>query len=425
MLKVPDFDIDEFKAKLGTRPVYFWGARHDGYGMCRIFQNYGFNVQGFIDSSLSLRGQTALGFAIVLPTEFFPVTTQGQQRPYIIITSAFFSDEVACLCREHGLKDTEDFLPFTTIQCFDYQIDVSGACNLKCISCPRGNMNPQPKAGFMDADVYRQVLQKIRREDPFTGIITLYNWGEPLIHPDLPKILNITHENGFLSAVSSNLCVDKDFTEVIQSRPTWFRVSVSGWGENFEITHTGGKWETFYSNLHKLRTLMDAYHPDMIVEVFYHIYRHNVHEDFPKIKQLCDSLGFNLRYRLAALAPLDNIEAIIEGRPVSEAVEKTRKLQYLSVEKAMELAREQKSRPCYYERFLWVGWDLRVAQCMEWFAPELSLVQGGFLNATLEELVNARNQNSFCDKCREKAIHRCFAVYSDEKLIPELTGMDL
>jgi MoaA/NifB/PqqE/SkfB family radical SAM enzyme len=374
----------------------------------------GHRPKGFIDSSTSLQGKKVLDHPVYPPAE---ILAKEKGSYYIIITSPFFADEIAESCTKAGLVTPDDFISHSRIQLFDYQIDISGMCNLRCISCPQGNFRPHHKPGFMTAEVFDEVLAKVLREDPFTGAVSLYNWGEPLLNPHLPEILQIANMKGVHTAISSNLNIQTDFSRVIQARPTWFRVSVSGFGKNYEITHTGASWERFLGNLNRLCELRDSYHPNLQVEVFYHIYKHNNGEDFRKMAALCDELGLNLRFRHAALAPLENIEAVIEGRPLSKEAMRTRELQILKVEEAMEIAREQKDRPCFYERCLWITWDLKVAQCMEWFTPGLTLVPGDFLSTPLDEILAARQSNEFCRRCKERSIHRCYVVYGDEKLV--------
>lgn len=396
------------------REVYLWGARQDGLSMCRVLERLGHRPAGFIDSSVSLQGKSLLDYQVYAPAT---VLDCHSPRPYIIITSPFFADEIAEQCLAAGFTSPEDFIGHADIQRFDYQIDISGPCNLRCISCPQGNFGPHAKSGFMEAKTFDKVLTKILSEDPFLGAVSLYNWGEPLLNPHLPEILRIADAKAVHTAISSNLNIEKDFSAVIQARPTWFRVSVSGYGPSYEVTHTGGSWKLFVANLNRLKELQDTYHPGLQVEVFYHIYRHNNGEDFHKMRELCDRLGFTFRFRHAALAPLENIEAVIDGRPLSPEAERTRELQIFPVEEVMEIARSQKERPCFYQRCLWITWDLRVAQCMEWFSPELSLVPGNFLETPLAEIVAARSENEFCTRCKDKAIHRCYVVYGDEKLV--------
>ena len=422
MPHTPESRLTTVTDRLRDREVYLWGARQDGLSMCRVLERQGRRPAGFIDSSVSLQGKTVLEYPVKAPAE---ILKHNGHRPYIIITSGFFADEIALQCQDAGFTTPEDFITFSEIQRFDYQIDISGACNLRCISCPRGNFSPQPRAGFMTAAIFEQVLAKILREDPFVGAVSLYNWGEPLLNPELAAIIRHANAKGVHTAVSSNLNIRKDFAEVIAARPTWFRVSVSGSGANYETTHTGGSWDLFLKNLYRLRQLQTELHPDLQVEVFYHIYRHNNGEDFRLLQRLCEELDFTLRFRHAALAPLENIEAVIDGKPLNPQVQRTMELQALPVPEAMEIARSQKDRPCFYERCLWITWDLKVSQCMEWFDPKLLLVPGDFLSTPLAEIEAARKNNAFCRHCKEKAIHRCYAVYGDEKLVHERQSVAL
>ena len=407
------FDPETLREIIGERELYFWGARH-GYSMCRVFERLGFLPKGFIDSSRALAGSTVLGYPVRMPDEVIPAE---KESVFIVITSSFFADEIAGCCREYGLEENRDFVPFNRIQKYDYQVDVSGICNLRCVSCPRGNMAWQPDAGFMTAAEFEKALDKILEEDPFTGVITLYNWGEPLLNPELAEILRVMNRRGVLAALSSNLNVSHDFSGVIREKPMWFRVSVSGFEESYETTHTGGKWDVLLRNMLLLKQWRRRYHPEMIVEVFYHIYNHNNGDDFTRMRGLCEELGFTFRYRHAALAPLDNVRAVINGEKVSEAVSKTLDLQILPVAEAVRLAGMQRDRECPYERCLWITWDMKVAQCMEWYADGALLVPRSFLETSLEEIASARKGNPFCRACRNEALHRCYVVYGDEKLI--------
>jgi len=408
--------------RIRGREVYLWGARQDGLSMCRVLERAGCRPAGFIDNSVSMQGKSLLNYPVYAPDE---ILAQKNPKPYIIITSPFFGDEISEQCVAAGFTTPEDFICHAEIQMFDYQIDISGPCNLRCISCPQGNFGRKPKSGFMNAATFEKVLSKVLQEDPFVGAVSLYNWGEPLLNPQLPEILRIAEEKGIHTAISSNLNIEKDFADVIKAHPTWFRVSVSGFGPSYEVTHTGGSWALFHKNLLRLKELQNEYYPDLQVEVFYHIYRHNNGEDFQKMKELCDQLGFTFRFRHAALAPLENIEAVIEGRELSPEAQQTRELQIFPVEEVMEIARSQRDRPCFYKRCLWITWDLRVAQCMEWFSPELSLVPSDFLSTPLSEIIAARAENEFCNRCQEKAIHRCYVVYGDEKLVHQRGSVKL
>lgn len=402
------FDISE---KLKGRKIYLWGARQLGLSLRQALTRQGLAVRAFLDQSPDLIGRPVEGLPVFKPEDIVENLDGG----FILITSGFFYTEIAAQCEAAGLVRGRDFLAAADVQRFDYQIDISGSCNLFCISCPRGNFSPQPPKGFMSVENFEAVLDKIQREDPLAGAVALYNFGEPLLHPELPQLIELARQRGILCAVSTNLNFYLDLTEVVKAAPAWFRVSTSGWGESYEITHTGGQWPLFLANLKRLARLRDAYSPGLNVEVFYHIYKGR-QADYVKMRGLCEDLGFTLRVRHAALAPLDTVMDFVKGRPLSPAAQRTRALQILPLEEAVEMARQQKDLPCPYQRCLWITWDLKVRQCMEWFGADLDLLPN-FLKAPIDEISAARAASEHCRYCQSEALHRCYVVYGDETLI--------
>jgi MoaA/NifB/PqqE/SkfB family radical SAM enzyme len=405
---------ENLPAIIGGRSVFIWGARHEGYASRLALTRNGIMPAGYIDSSSSLAGTSAFGLSITDPVSFF--AKASPERVFIMVASGFFADEIAERCEEEGWRKGKDFAVYGELRRFNYQVEVAGMCNLHCISCPRGNWPRHRKPGLMSAETYGRLIDKILLDDPWTGIITLYNWGEPLLNPELPEIIRLTRKKGLLSAVSSNLAMEKDFEDVVRSGPDWFRISNSGWGAHYETTHTGAKWDRFLANCRKLSAYKRRHRPEMIVELFFHIYSHN-RQDFSKMQALCDELGFTLRYRHAALAPLDNIAIVIDGGQTTDAAAKTRKLQFLHVEEVMDIARAERNRPCYYMNHLWIDWDLSLAHCMEWYDPALTLFEKDFMSVTPDEIAAARIGSDHCRNCMEKGIHRAYCVYGDEKLI--------
>ncbi len=405
--------LAEFKQKTAGRDLYLRGARQLGFSVLKALHREGFAVKAFLDASRDLIGSRAGGLPVLAPEAL-----DGRPRGgyFIIIAAAFFYTEIAEEYRAAGLVEGQDFLIATDLVAMEYMIDVSGSCNLRCPSCPRGNFSPQPRAGFMSPEYFTRVLDKILAEDPLVGAVALYQWGEPLLNKDLAAIIRLAHDRGVLSAISSNLNIRRDFSDVVKARPAWFRVSTSGWEKNYEQTHRGGDWRLLTANLRKLRDLAAEHAPDMTIEVFYHIYKDR-RDDYRRMKELCDSLGLTLRLRHAALAPLDTIADIIHGRPVNSSVQLTRELQSLSVEDCMALAREQKDLPCPYARYQWITWDGLAPLCEEWFHPDLLVSPRPFLEIPLAEIIAARENSPHCRACRQEGIHRCFVVYGDEKLI--------
>jgi MoaA/NifB/PqqE/SkfB family radical SAM enzyme len=62
-------------------------------------------------------------------------------------------------------------------------VDICGACNLRCPSCPVGGIGYKDSTlGLMDVDLFRKLIAKADDEFRIKGV-NLFNWGEPMLNP--------------------------------------------------------------------------------------------------------------------------------------------------------------------------------------------------------------------------------------------------
>lgn len=397
---------------LRGRQLYVWGASIVGSGICRALERCGIPPVAFIDSSTRLRGMKTLGYP-VLPPGVLLANPAVRDRMFIVIASGHYEDEIAGICRQAGLQPGKDFLSARRLSPLDPSVDVSGLCNLRCISCPRGNYQEQPPRGFMSAATYKQVLEKLLGELPFMGNVQLYAWGEPLLNPEISEIVRMTVERGVLCAISTNLNLHKDFEAVVRARPDWIKVSASGFGPSYETTHTGGDWVLFRSNLERLSKLRQQFHQDMYVELNYHLYRHNQGDQYRDMFELCNDLGFVFRPNWAYLYPLDTVMAYCEGRELNCEASSTLDMLQLGIDEGLMRARLQTDLPCAEERCFPISWDLSVRSCGAYFWPTVS---ENFLEEPLESILERRDQSGICNRCRRHALHRYTSVYVEEAI---------
>jgi MoaA/NifB/PqqE/SkfB family radical SAM enzyme len=298
-------------------------------------------------------------------------------------------------------------------------IDVAGVCNLRCQGCPRGDMAAHPPAGFMSAEVYAQVIDKLLREMPFLGEVQLYTWGEPLLNRELPRIIGHNKKRRVLSIVSTNLCLKTELVETLaEAGPEIVRVSCSGWGANYEITHTGGNWELFLKNLHRLAELNRELGAGIELELYYHLYRHNTGEDYEKMKTLAEELGYVFRPITASLYPRENVIDLRLGRPLSPPAQ--RQLALLTPEARAMLFGDGQSRlgePCPENRCFAINWNLNVRVCGVCYAPT---VADNFLETPLPELVRRVAESEACARCAACGAH-CFVkpIMADQRAARE------
>jgi len=402
---------------LAPRPLYIWGAGVQGRGMCQVLRREGIEPAGFIDSSEPLHGSTVEG----LPVHGPGVLAGRDDRPFVIIAAFFYEDPIGEACRSYGLAEGQDYLSYKALRPYDYVVEVSGRCNLRCLACPRASRHERhPPAGMMSAATFRAVLDKILAEDPLVGSVQLYQWGEPLLNRELPQIIEAAVERGVPCAVSSNLSLKCDLRPVIAAGPSWFRVSVSGTGEHYETAHAGASWERLQANLRELARLRNELNAEMKTELYYHLYRDNLGEPVEQMRALCEELGFEFHPVWAYLISLDDVLEHLEGGALSDPARQASEMLALSLDDGMQLAREEGELGCPVTRCVHVNWDLSVSHCMMFFYPQDNIAAANFLETPLDRIQAARRTCNLCHRCRKQALHRYCHVYANA--IPALEG---
>ena len=76
-------------------------------------------------------------------------------------------------------------------------LEITSVCNLACSFCPP----TERKANFIKPEDFERRLEQIK---PHTNYIYLHVKGEPLLHPKLDELLDISHANGFKVNITTN-----------------------------------------------------------------------------------------------------------------------------------------------------------------------------------------------------------------------------
>ncbi|WP_335872333.1 radical SAM/SPASM domain-containing protein [Bacillus sp. 2205SS5-2] len=78
-----------------------------------------------------------------------------------------------------------------------FYVEVTSVCNLACSFCPPTERQKQ----FISLEDFSLRLDQIK---PYTDFIYLHVKGEPLLHPKIDQLLNISHEKGFKVNITTN-----------------------------------------------------------------------------------------------------------------------------------------------------------------------------------------------------------------------------
>jgi MoaA/NifB/PqqE/SkfB family radical SAM enzyme len=278
----------------------------------------------------------------------------------------------------------------------------------------------------MDLALFESIVDKIVLESPGRKTkVALYDWGEPSLHPDLPRMIELLRARGLHSRVSSNLNVEKTLDDIIRANPDEFHISLSGFfQENYGRTHATGDAETVHANIRHLAALKSRYGAQTRFVIGFHAYRHNLDRDLPAMRRLAAEVGFEIEPVVAQLFPIEKRLAWLRRRAGIEEDEWTQgveitaederlvELLLVTPEQSDEWFRglpERKLAPAMVDcerrtDKLSVGVDGGISLCCVTYDPRFRPdVQ--FLDHSHAEIQHIRYAHDFCRVCMENGLH--------------------
>ena len=99
-------------------------------------------------------------------------------------------------------------------------LEISNVCNLSCAFCP-GTKRPKH---IMTESEFSSLMPKLR---PWADYLYFHLMGEPLLHPNLQRFLEIAGEYGFKVILTTNGTLLKKQQEVLLASPALHKVNIS------------------------------------------------------------------------------------------------------------------------------------------------------------------------------------------------------
>jgi len=132
-------------------------------------------------------------------------------------------------------------------------IDIVDGCHLKCIGCPNSTRNKPVE--FMTPETLERCLSNINLK---VNILRLYNFGEPLLHPQLSTMIDIVNRWGgakITELSTSGQCDEKAIQHLSVSRIDTLIVSCDGEAsaDDYERIRVGADWSRLLSFLEEGR----------------------------------------------------------------------------------------------------------------------------------------------------------------------------
>lgn len=301
---------------------------------------------------------------------------------------------------------------------FFFTIDVVGACNLRCPSCPQGNVkNYRLPQGCMETELLGRIVRKAVSECRVTEI-GLFTWAEPLLHPKLAELVRIVQDAGIRCSLSSNLNILPDADAVMAANPFSFRISVSGFTQEvYGCSHRGGDIEKVKKHMVELAEAKKRNKASTRIYIYYHRYRHNLKEE-PMMREFAAGLGIDFEPVWALFFPLEKILAFAgeydSAFPVTAEDQRVLDLLALPLKEALDASARNRGKEC----------SLRDAQLSMDFMGNVQLccgvfdagkfTLGNYLAMPLDDIQRLRQTHSMCEICTRRGAH-VYMTYGAEE----------
>ena len=198
--------------------------------------------------------------------------------------------------------------PFKTIY-----FDIVGGCNARCPYCLTGSSETR-MSGEISPALFAQALEKLVREGAIGSgsVLSLYNWGEPLLHSDLPEIIRIINDHDVRYALSTNAyrvpVINREFVRNLDH----LIFSMCGFSQASYDRIQRTDFDKARENITRIVKDCRGHGFKGDFRIFFHIYKFNEEEVDP-CKKFANILGIHFHPQYAILNRWDDLRKLVIG----------------------------------------------------------------------------------------------------------------
>lgn len=86
-----------------------------------------------------------------------------------------------------------------TARVLSLNVETTNYCNLRCTICPVNNGMTRTKR-FLDPAAFERLIDR----SPTVKFVLPFQWGEPLLHPEIDRIVRYAHDRGIRTMLTTN-----------------------------------------------------------------------------------------------------------------------------------------------------------------------------------------------------------------------------
>jgi MoaA/NifB/PqqE/SkfB family radical SAM enzyme len=281
--------------------------------------------------------------------------------------------------------------------------DLTGTCNAQCPYCMTGPGKLRVK-NFIEVDTFKKAILKLKDSGiifPDT-VVSLYNWGEPFIHPKIESIIEVMNELDVFYALSTNASLYHDLNPSLVKKLKHIIFSISGFSQaSYDKIH-GFKFEKIKENIRKFVYTARASGYKEQITIFFHVYQFNLLE-IEKAKEFARELNVNLYPFHAIMNEWDKMEQFVEDKLAYDDLLKMSQALFLFNFKDL-INNAPKDYFCPQWNYLTIDEQCNVLVCCQTPKYDKSYQLGNILTDSFDEILFKKQNNDVCAKCLKSGL---------------------
>lgn len=283
------------------------------------------------------------------------------------------------------------------VVCFD----ITGGCNAKCPLCVTGRVSFGQRINYISvADFERSIDRLIDLEmiAPGETVIHPYNWGEPIIHPDLDGIVSVLTARNFGIGFSTNGSKKTNFT-VPTGNIVDFCFSVPGFSQrSYDLIH-GFKFEKILQNI--LATVENVRRQGYqgVFGLVMHVYQFNALDEMDLAREWCKEHGLRFLPMYAYINDYDVLKAYLKGTLDHKSREDISRKLFLHYHDAVIAEHTPGFKCSQWDKVLTLDHRSNVLLCCSMPEGHEAYTIGSVFDFSRDQIVDWKTTNKECDDC--------------------------
>lgn len=295
-------------------------------------------------------------------------------------------------------------------------VEISGICNAKCTWCYTGRQNKygkgcsEAKAKFMTAQEFDSGLSYLINNGILSpnAEVELYNWGEPLLNPELDGILEVLEKYDMQFHLSTNCSCLKYFTGKHLKNMTMLMVSLSGFSQSTYGRIHDFDFESILRNINTTAEILKSHNLLHLMEVNFHVYNFNLHE-IAAARKYFESRNIRFIPRIAYFNDYFLFDGYLKNTlPIKTKAMAEKHLLTDLLLRETEFA--PKNFECPQQKKIVVDEEWNLVPCCRLSKKENL---GSILDMNIEEVAKAKKEVTYCGSCLSTG--QSFVVHQELK----------